>query len=411
MRPQTLSLVIVGHVDHGKSTLIGRLLFDTDSVPEALVAEVKAISEELGREMEFAYFLDALEEEREQNITIDTTQTFFSTEKREFIIIDAPGHKEFLKNMITGASMADAAVLMVDARLGLEEQTRRHAYILHLLGMQQVLVAVNKMDLVDYAEASYQEIVTKVSDFLSELDIRPLHFIPVSGRTGDNIVHASTVMDWYTGPTIIQALEEMQPAEVLLEKPFRFPIQDVYEVDGRKLAVGRVESGRIKSNQEVKLLPAGQSAVIKSIKVWKAEKEEASAGESLGFELDYSGELKRGQVLCASQIPAPALSIKATVFWLSESAYQKSESLEFRCATQVTRAVLAEIENRMDSSTLEILERSAEHLGEAEVADVRLQLESAVVVQDYKDIEELGRFVLVKGEDIVAGGIIHGWQQ
>ena len=205
-----LSFVIVGHVDHGKSTLIGRLLFDTDSLPPDKIEEIKKASAGQGRRTEFAYLLDHLEEERKQGITIDTTQVFFKSPKRRYVIIDAPGHVEFVKNMITGASQAEAAVLIVDVAEGVKEQTRRHSYMLSLLGLKQVVVVMNKMDLVDFSQETFDSVKNDVTQWLKSIDIEPKLYIPISAIDGENVIAKSEKMDWYTGPTLLESLDTLQ---------------------------------------------------------------------------------------------------------------------------------------------------------------------------------------------------------
>ncbi|MCC6156667.1 MAG: GTP-binding protein, partial [Deltaproteobacteria bacterium] len=224
-----LAIVIVGHVDHGKSTLIGRLFFDTGSLPRQRYDEIVETCRRQGREFEFAYLMDALEEEREQNITIETAQSFFKTEQRPYVIIDAPGHKEFLKNMITGSSAADAAVLLVDAAEGVREQTRRHAYVLSLLGIRQILVVINKLDLVDWSQRVFNEVSADITRFLHGLGLAASFIVPISARDGDNVVNRSERSPWFTGPTIVEALDEFAPAAGNEELPLRFPIQDIYK--------------------------------------------------------------------------------------------------------------------------------------------------------------------------------------
>ena len=265
MEREHLKLVIVGHVDHGKSTLIGRLFFDTDSLPKEKIEEVKQICEALGKELEFAYVMDHLEEERSQGITIDTAQTFFKTEKRDYVIIDAPGHREFTKNMITGASQAEAAILIVDASEGVREQTRRHAYILGMLGLKQVIVAVNKMDLVDYSENVFNEVSKQTTDFLERIGIAPTYIIPISAKEGDNVAKASDRMKWYTGPTILQALDTFKKTEKRDENPLRFAVQDVYNIDGKRIIVGRVEAGTLRVGDNIIVLPTGEETTVETI--------------------------------------------------------------------------------------------------------------------------------------------------
>jgi len=405
-----LNFVIVGHVDHGKSTLIGRLLYDTESIPESIVEEVKSSAAELGRGMEFAYLLDSLKEEREQNITIDTTQTFFKTDKRDYIIIDAPGHKEFLRNMITGASLASAGILMVDASLGLEEQTRRHAYILSMLGVEQIIVAVNKMDLVDYSEDRYLQMQDEITSFLERLGLSPLHVIPVSAQVGDNIANASDKMTWYKGQTLLSALDSLTVPESLLTKPLRLPIQDVYEVDGRRLAVGKLECGEIRKKDEIEILPLKEKTQVASVEKWEEHRIKAGAGDSIGLTLNADTELKRGMVICSGQEPGISNKLQTTLFWMDTAGYSPSDNLQLKCATQGVDCKLGNIATRVDSSTLEVLGENCQELGEAEAGRVIIATAEPVVIENFNDIAGLGRFVIVKNEDIVAGGIIQGWE-
>lgn len=276
----TLRIVIVGHVDHGKSTLIGRLFYDTGSLPEERYREIERTCREQGREFEFAYLMDALEEEREHNITIDTAQTFFHTEKRPYIIIDAPGHKEFLKNMVTGAASADAAILLVDGAEGVREQTRRHAYILSLLGLRQVAVAVNKMDLVGYGAERFREVEEEIRRFLRSVGIVPSCVVPISAREGDNIASSSTRMPWYTGPTLLAALDSFQPPREAAGMPLRFPVQDVYVWDRKRIYAGRVESGEVSPGTRVRFTPSGKKSRVRSVETWNHPSlARAAAGE------------------------------------------------------------------------------------------------------------------------------------
>ena len=230
MQKEKLKFVIVGHVDHGKSTLIGRLFFDTGSLPADKIAEIEKISKELGRDVEFAFMMDHLQEERDQGITIDTAQAFFHTDKRDYVIIDAPGHVEFTKNMITGASQAQAAILIVDAAEGVREQTRRHAYLLSMLGLTQVAVVINKMDLdsVRYSKQRFEQVVAELLEFCEPLGIKPMHIVPISAKQGENVAKKSTHMDWYIGPTVLELLDDFVVPSKPADKPMRFPIQDVY---------------------------------------------------------------------------------------------------------------------------------------------------------------------------------------
>ena len=401
-----LKFVIVGHIDHGKSTLIGRLLYDTDSLSDEAKEEIKKAGEMLGRKVEFAHILDHLSEEREKGITIDTSQTFFRTKKRDYVIIDAPGHKEFLKNMITGASQAEAAILMVDLNEGIMEQTKRHAYILSILGINQVLIAMNKMDLVNYSEERFNEVKNELTDFLDSIKIKPNYIIPISAFNGENVAIKSGKIKFYDGPTILEALDSFKKSKSTEEKPFRFPVQDVYDIDGQKIIVGRVESGKIKTGESVILLPEEKEMNIKKIEKFLENPAEAAAGDSIGI---VSGDFgfKRGQVLCEKQnLPKVARQFRANVFWMYPKPVAKNERLVLRIATQEVPCKIDKIENRINSSSLEILERNAERLEETEVAEVTISTEKPVVIENFNNIEEFGRFVLVRDFDICGGGII-----
>src|SRR5579883_3136400 len=279
-----LRVVTVGHVDHGKSTLIGRIFYDTNSLPEGKVEAIQKACAAEGMEFEYAFLLDALLEEQEQNITIDTTQLPFKTEKRGYVIVDAPGHKEFLKNMITGAASADAAVLLIAANEGAREQSRRHGYLLSLLGIRQVAVAVNKMDLAGYSQETFEQIKAEYTEFLKQIGLEATRFIPVSARNGDNIQRrASDLMPWYQGPTILEALDEFEVARPSEDLPLRFPIQDVYRFDERRILAGRIETGSLKVGDHLVFSPGDKTGVVKSIERWNGPgRDFAVAGESIG---------------------------------------------------------------------------------------------------------------------------------
>lgn len=403
-----LRFVIVGHVDHGKSTLIGRLLYDTESLPKDKLDEIRAACGEMGEEVEFAYVVDHLEEERRGHLTIDTAQVFFRTPGRDYVIIDAPGHREFLKNMITGAAQAEAAVLIVDAAEGIREQTQRHAFIVGLLGLKQLIVAVNKLDLVNFSEEKFTRLKTDLNAFLGQINLSPSHVIPIAAKQGDNISKRSARMGWYRGPTLLEALDSFRNLPSSAEKPMRFPVQDVYELDGEKIVVGRLESGRIRVGDRVVFLPSGGKSVVQSLRVFLAEgKKDAEAGESIGLVFRPPVAARRGEVVCpAGKLPPVTSRIKASVFSMSRVPLRVGEELIFRCATQEVPAKVERIEERIDSSTLEVLERNASRLQETEVGEAVIATTKPVVTESFYETKELGRFVLSRGGDAVAGGIV-----
>jgi len=408
MDRETLNFVIVGHVDHGKSTLIGRLLFDTGSLPPERMEEARRISRELGRPLEFAFLMDHLREEREQGITIDTAQTFFHTDRRDYVIIDAPGHKEFIKNMVTGASQAQAALLIVDAAEGPREQTRRHAYLVSLLGLEQVAVVVNKMDLVDYDRGRFEEVSAEVEEFLGAVGLAARAVVPASAREGDNVASRSARTAWYEGPTVLEVLEGFRVPVRPEQKPLRLPVQDVYEVEGRPVLVGRVESGTLRRGQEVVFLPGGLRGVVRSIEKFLAPPpEEARAGESIGITLEEPLPVGRGEVACGvDSPPGLASEVEARLFWMHPEPLRVEEPLTLRLATQEVPARVRRIARRIDSATLEVIAEEASELADNELAELTIETERPVLSEAFYQVPELGRFVLVRGNDIVAGGII-----
>lgn len=402
-----LSFVIVGHVDHGKSTLIGRLLYDTDSLPPDKIEEVKKASAQAGKETEFAFLLDHLEEERKQGVTIDTTQVFFKTDKRRYVIIDAPGHVEFVKNMITGASQAEAAVLIIDVAEGVKEQTKRHSYMLSLLGLHQVAVVLNKMDLVDFSQERFNAVKKNAAEWLKSINIESIFYIPISAIKGDNIAIGSENMQWYPGPTFLESLDSLQNRQPPQNKSLLLPIQDVYKVGEKRISAGRVEAGVIEKGEKVKILPSGQVTTIKSIEKFLKSSDKAAASECIGITTVDSVFLERGNVLCSPQ-DEPTLTdkIDASIFWMTKKDFNKGQKLNIRCATQQTTCKIETINKRIDSSTLKVLEENADVLKNLEVAQVVIKTKKPLVIKDFNDVQELGRFVLVQDENICAGGII-----
>ncbi len=402
-----LSFVIVGHVDHGKSTLIGRLLYDTDSLAPDKIEEVKKASAIQGKQTEFAYLLDHLEEERKQGITIDTTQVFFKSAKRRYVIIDAPGHVEFVKNMITGASQAEAAVLIVDVVEGVKEQTRRHSYMLSLLGLDQVIVVLNKMDLVDFSEDHFKKIKQQVHEWLTTIGIEAPICVPISAIQGDNIANKSQNMKWYTGPTFLESLDTLENKQPPENKPMLFPVQDVYKVSDKRINAGRLESGIIKKGNEIKILPGGGMTKINSIEKFLEKTDKAVAGECIGLTTTDSVFLDRGNVLCLpGSEPMLTDRINANIFWMARQDFRKDQKLTIRCATQESSCKIESINKRINSSTLEVIAEDTDTIGNLDVAEVVVKTKKPFAITSFNDVQELGRFVLVQDENICAGGII-----
>jgi sulfate adenylyltransferase large subunit len=408
MASSALPFVIVGHVDHGKSTLIGRLLYDTKSLSPDKMAEVEAMSTELGRDTELAFVLDSLEEERSQNITIETTQVFFRSDGREYVIIDAPGHVEFIKNMITGASQAQAAVVIVAAEEGIEEQTRRHSYVLSLLDIRQIAVVINKMDKVGYAEARFRELRDGMEQFLASIGRQAGAIIAISAREGDNVARRSDKMPWYQGPTLLEQLARFKREEQDGNASLRFPVQDVYKIGDKRILAGRVERGTVRVGQDLVFMPGGSRAKVKSIEVFlKDGLQEASEGQSIGLTLDKPLFVERGQVAFpAGDERPPVAQVQAKVFWMRPEPLKMDEPLVLRCATQSVEIKAIRIDRRIHSATLEVLQENASTLGENEVGEVVITTRTPVIVEPLTLGGELGRFVLTRQDDVVAGGIV-----
>ena len=359
---EQMKIVIVGHVDHGKSTFVGRLFYDTGSLPTGKYEQLVKIAERRGVPFEFANLMDSLQSERDQNITIDTAQIWFSTPRRQYVIIDAPGHKEFLKNMITGAASADAALLLIDAHEGVQEQSRRHGYLLHLLGINQVIVLVNKMDLVNFNEDVFKKIESDYRAFLTQLGVLPKLFIPMAAKHGDNIATNSERTKWYSGPPVVTAIDTLfeigQPQTNL---PLRFPIQDIYRFDKRRILAGRVESGTIKVGDRLIFGPRNKEGVVKTIERWSAPAtDSAQAGQSVGITLTEQIFVERGHVGSHVQhAPIVGTEFHANLFWLGRQNLEMGKRYKIKLATQEAECEIASIDKIIDASTLAEIPKAA----------------------------------------------------
>ena len=408
---QRLKVVFVGHVDHGKSTLIGRILHDTGSLPEGKVAAIQQACAAEGMEFEYAFLLDALLEEQAQNITIDTTQIPFRTDKRRYVIIDAPGHKEFLKNMITGAASADAAVLVIAANEGVREQSRRHAYLLSLLGIRQIVVVVNKMDTAGYAEQLFRDIEREYKTFLASLGLEAVRFIPAAGRAGVNVAtRGQPAQDWYSGPTLLEALDDLAVVTAPTGQPLRLCVQDVYRFDERRIIAGRIESGTLRVGDELVFSPANRAAAVATIEAWSADlPSEAVAGDSVGITLREQIFVERGYVAShLTETPIQANRFHADIFWLAEAPFRKERQYALRLATQEVKCQLSAVEQIMDSSTLAIARGEIEQVARNEVGRVTLQTRTPLVFDNHDRVPSLGRFVVIDDGRICGGGIVFG---
>jgi bifunctional enzyme CysN/CysC len=405
-RPQ-VRIVIVGHVDHGKSTLVGRLLHETGSLPDGKLEMLKAVSARRGMPFEWSFLLDALQTERDQGITIDTTQIRFRTHSRDVVLIDAPGHAEFLRNMITGASQADAAVLIIDALEGVRDQTRRHGYLLHLLGVKQVAVVVNKMDRVDFSADRFHAISDEISAHLIGLGVTPTAVIPISARDGDGVNERTANIAWYRGPTVVEALDALTPARPLDELPLRLPVQAIYKFDDRRIVAGRVESGHLAAGDEIVIMPAGKLATIKTVESWPLTPVQGrlGAGRSVGITLDRELFLERGDIIAhAGEAPRDTRRLRARIFWLHDAPLTVGQSILVRLGTKESRATVVAIEKAVDPGELAGVSTNA--IARNHVGEIDLSLAQPVATDAYTDNPRIGRLVIEVSGRIAGGGLV-----
>ena len=402
-------IVIVGHVDHGKSTLIGRLLYETDSLPDGKLETLKAVSARRGMPFEWSFVLDALQTERDQNITIDTSQIRFRTRSRDIVLIDAPGHAEFLRNMITGAAQADAAILVIDATEGVRDQTRRHGYLLQLLGIRQIVVVINKMDRIAYDAGRFREIETEIADYLNGLGLKPTEVIPVSARDGVGITEHTYTSEWYR-PTVVEALDRLAPARSAPELALRFPVQAVYKFDDRRILAGRVESGRVAVGDEIVVQPSGSRSLIKSIEAWPAGNLDpgphvAVAGQSIGITLDDALFVERGYLISHRNNPAKTGNrLRARVFWLHASALEVGSRIGVSIGTAQARGVVTDVDNAVDPGLL--ASTGSKSIGRNHVGEIEIALDQTIAGDPYDINPTTGRVVLEFDGRIAGGGLV-----
>jgi len=407
-----VKLVFVGHVDHGKSTLIGRILEETNSLPEGKIEALRASCKAEGRQFEYAFLLDALAEEQQQNVTIDTTQIHFRTAQRGYVIIDAPGHEEFLKNMITGAASADAAVMVIAADEGSREQSRRHGQLLKLLGIRQVIVAVNKMDLVNYAEPAFQQIEQEYGAFLRSLGLTARAFIPVSSATGANIGTADTrAMPWFKETTLVRSIDDLEAPRSAGEQPLRFPVQDVYRMENRRVLAGRIESGTVRVGDQLLFSPHHKTARVATIERWpnSSSVESAAAGESIGLTLRDHIFIERGHIAShEADAPVESNRVHSKVFWISAEPLRLGARYRLKLVTQDVECEVVTLSNVVDVATLDSAATDQTKLRINEVGEVTLQTRAPLVLDNHARVPTMGRFVLTDGNNLVGGGVISG---
>jgi len=409
--PVSLKIVFVGHVDHGKSTLIGRVLEATGALPNGKIDALRASAQAEGRRFEYAFLLDALSEEQQQNVTIDTTQIHFRTAARSYVIIDAPGHEEFLKNMITGAASADAAVMVIAADEGAREQSRRHGQLLGLLGIRQLIVAVNKMDLVNYSETKFRKIEREYGEFLRHLGLSACAFVPVSASAGVNVAsNREAAMPWFDGASLLEAIDGFEPTQLLGHQPLRFPIQDVYRVGSRRVLAGRIESGTLHVGDQLLFSPHHKTARVATIERWPSSAaESASAGDSIGITLRDQIFIERGHVAShEADAPVESNRVHATVFWMGAEPLRVGGRYRLKLVTQDVECEVVTLTNVVDVATLNRAAAERAELRINEVGEVTLQTRRPLVLDNHERVPTMGRFVLTDNNSLVGGGVVSG---
>ncbi|MGD9107953.1 MAG: GTP-binding protein [Gammaproteobacteria bacterium] len=411
MQEERMNVVIVGHVDHGKSTIIGRLLADTDSLPHGKLKAVKNLCAKNSKPFEYAFLLDALKDEQAQGITIDTARCFFQTEKRKYLILDAPGHIEFLRNMVTGAASAEAALLVIDADEGVQENSCRHGYMLSMLGIKKLVILVNKMDLVNYSQSRFDQVVCEYKNFLKQINMNPISFIPVSGMKGDCIASLSNNLPWYKGDTVLSILDSFDKEKSLEEKPFRMFVQDVYKFtefgDDRRIIVGKVETGCLNADDIVHFYPSGKKSEVASIELFNAPGQKSvNTGDAAGFVLKEQIYVKRGELISKEDISKPIVSseIRVSLFWLGKNSLQFGKDYFLKLGSAKVKVRLEKILKVINAASLEEKQHDCVKCNEA--AECILKLRVPIAFDLASDNQITSRFVIVDNYDIAGGGIV-----
>ncbi|OQY29700.1 MAG: hypothetical protein B6244_02625 [Candidatus Cloacimonetes bacterium 4572_55] len=408
-----MNIVFVGHVDHGKSTVIGRMLADTNSLPEGKLERIKETCERHSRPFEYAFLLDALKDEQSQGITIDMARCFFQTKKRRYLILDAPGHVEFLKNMVTGAAQADAAILVIDASEGIRENSRRHGYLLSMLGIRQIVVCVNKMDLVDHDQRVFDNIEKEYRLFLKQIELEPLNFVPVSATKGDNIVFKSEQTPWYTGRTILEEIDNLIKEPPLVNKPFRLFLQDVYKFtkfgDNRRIYVGRIESGTLEQGDRLIFLPSKKRSQVETIEYFNPTEPvlKQYPDASIGFTLTEQIYVQRGELVCKidEQLALVGTRFRVNLFWMGHRPMELGKRYFLKIGTTKTQARLIKINMVVDGAVID-KNLNKNRIDRHDAADCILETQTPIPYDPSQNLPNSGRFVIVDQYEISGGGII-----
>ena len=409
-----LNLIFIGHVDHGKSTSVGRILYETGALTEQQLRKLKEEAEKVGKAtFEFAFTMDTLKEERERGVTIDLSHKEFQTAKFYFTIIDAPGHRDFVKNMITGASQADAAVLVCSAKEGIQAQTKEHAFLAKVLGIKQMIVAVNKMDAVNWDHVKFDETKVAMTTLLKNIGykVEDIPFVPYSGYMGDNIKTKSTNMPWYAGPTLLECFEKLTAPVKPTDKALRLPIQDVFTITGHgTVPVGRVETGILKLNETVVFMPSGAKGEVKKIEMHHQELQQAVPGDNVGFNVKNvdKKDVKRGEVVGpVNNPPKVAAEFTAQIVVLEHpTAIGKGYTPVFHLHTAQIACTFVELLEKKDPKTGATMQKNPDFLKSGDVAIVKIKPLKPVVVEKFSEFPPLGRFAIRDMGQTVAAGIV-----
>ncbi len=410
-----MNLAVIGHVDHGKSTLVGRLLFETENVPEHVIEQYREEAEEKGKSgFEFAYVMDSLDEERERGVTIDIAHQRFDTDEYYFTIIDAPGHRDFVKNMITGASQADNAVLVVAADDGVAPQTQEHVFLARTLGIDELIVGINKMDLVDYDENDYKQVVNEVEELLKQVQFNTedASYIPISAFEGDNISEESENTPWYDGETLLEALNDLEEPEPPTDAPLRLPIQDVYTIDGiGTVPVGRVETGILNVGDNVSFQPSDVGGEVKTIEMHHEEVDYAGPGDNVGFNVRGVGQddIRRGDVCGpASDPPTVAETFKAQIVVMQHpSVITAGYTPVFHAHTAQVACTLESIDQKLDPSSGDVEEENPDFIKAGDAAIVTVRPQKPLSIESASEIPQLGSFAIRDmGQTVAAGKVL-----
>ncbi|MCX2818189.1 MAG: elongation factor 1-alpha [Methanobacteriota archaeon] len=410
-----MNLAVIGHVDHGKSTLVGRLLFETENVPEHVIEQYREEAEEKGKSgFEFAYVMDSLDEERERGVTIDIAHQEFDTDEYYFTIIDAPGHRDFVKNMITGASQADNAVLVVDVGDGVQPQTKEHVFLAKTLGIDELIIAINKMDTVDYDESDYNQTIEEVKELLKQVQFNTddTTFIPVSAFEGDNVAEPSDNTDWYDGPTLLKALNNLAEPSEPTDLPLRLPIQDVYSISGiGTVPVGRIETGEMEPGDNVTFQPSDVGGECKTIEMHHEEVDYAGPGDNVGFNVRGVGQddIRRGDVCGpAENPPTVAESFQAQIVVMQHpSVITAGYTPVFHAHTAQVACTIESIDQKLDPSSGDVEEENPDYIQAGDAAVVTVRPQKPLSIEPASEIPQLGSFAIRDmGQTIAAGKVL-----